>query len=108
MIILVFLKIEFFVLLSKDFLLMIFQILTEWVTEKLSNEDIRLDDFLEKDLTILTEQLRPYDRWKMLAEELGKIELMILVKKFPCYFSYKKKKLLILFIFYENVYFLHF
>ena len=69
--------------------------MTEWVTEKLSNEDIRLDDFLEKDLNILTEQLRPYDRWKMLAEELGRIELMIFVNyalgSFHAIFHNKKK-----------------
>ena len=49
-----------------------FQILSEWVTERLSNEDIRLDDFLEKDIKILEQHLRPFDRWRMLAEELGK------------------------------------
>eukprot|EP00088_Acartia_fossae_P009819 TRINITY_DN14814_c0_g1_i2.p1 TRINITY_DN14814_c0_g1~~TRINITY_DN14814_c0_g1_i2.p1 ORF type:complete len:920 (-),score=212.60 TRINITY_DN14814_c0_g1_i2:82-2841(-) len=47
------------------------KILSEWVTERLSNEDIRLDDFLEKDIKILEQHLRPFDRWKMLAEELG-------------------------------------
>lgn len=57
------------------------KILTEWVTEKLSNEDIRLDDFLEKDLSILIEQLRPFDRWKLLAEELGFKDIIVALAK---------------------------
>jgi len=47
------------------------KILTEWVSEQLSNEDISLNDFMEKDQKILEQHLRPFDRWRFLAEELG-------------------------------------
>jgi len=47
------------------------KILTEWVSEQLSNEDISLNDFMEKDQKILEQHLRPFGRWRLLAEELG-------------------------------------